>query len=92
MTFAGRHETCPTWCVTQHGELEGEEDHLHMGANLRLTYAVTAQLCATIDLNSGTADGPYVLVDSEEWTLEQARSVGHALIALADQGDDSAHR
>ena len=88
MSFVSRHDTCPTWCVTEHGQLDGEEDHLHTGAGLRLAQGVTAHLCATVDPDTGDTDGPYILVDSEEWTLEQARSIGHALIAITQQADD----
>jgi len=86
MKFVSRSATCPAWCVIEHGELDGEEDHLHTGASLRLAHGVTAHLCATVDPDTGDTDGPYILVDSEEWTLEQARRIGQALIALADTG------
>jgi hypothetical protein len=92
MTFASRPDTCPAWCITEHGELDGEEDHLHTGAGLRLADGVTAHLCATVDPDTGDTDGPYILVDSEEWTLHQARSIGHALIALTQQADDDGGR
>ena len=85
MMFDSRLTTCPAWCVTEHGQLDGEEDHLHTGAGLQLAHGVTAQLCATIDPHTGATDGPYVLVESAEWTLERARSIGHALIALTEQ-------
>ena len=78
--------TCPRWCRTEHGELDGEENHLHTGASLRLADGVTAYLCATIDPYTGATDGPYILVESEEWSLDRARSIGQALIALADSG------
>ncbi len=76
--------TCPAWCTAEHGIYAGEDDHLHTGAPLYLTTEVTVRLCATIDPASGATDGPYVIVDSDEWTPEQARAVGHALIELAD--------
>ncbi len=76
--------SCPVWCTTEHGVFAGEDDYLHTGAPLFLTDTVTAILCATIDPTTGATDGPYLLVDSEEWTPDHARSVGRALIALAD--------
>jgi len=87
--FASRRDTCPAWCVTEHGELAGEDDHLHTSAGLRLAPDVAARLCATVDPDTGEVDGPYVLVESEEWTLERARSVGQALIALTEQAQQS---
>jgi hypothetical protein len=83
-TAGAVNNTCPRWCVTEHGQLDGEEDHLHTSAGLRLADGVTAHLCATVDPNTGQTDGPYILVESQEWTLDHAKSVGHALIALAD--------
>ena len=78
---------CPAWCTAQHGIYTGEDDHLHIGAPLYLTTQVTARLCATVDPATEATDGPYVIVDGEEWTLEHARTLGHALIALAAAAD-----
>ena len=83
--------TCPAWCTIEHGVFPGEDDHLHTGAPLYLTDTVTAILCATIDPNTDATDGPYLNVDSEEWTLDHTRSVGHALIALAETGGPTGH-
>ena len=87
MLFANRPDTCPAWCAIEHGDLDGEDDHVHTSPGMRLARGVTAQLCVTVDPVSGKTDGPYVLVGSEEWTLERARSIGHALIALTEQAD-----
>lgn len=89
MMSASQSNTCPTWCVTEHGQFYGEEDHLHTGAGVRLGHGHTAHcaLCATVDPSSGETDGPYIIVAAQEWTLEQARSIGHALIALTEQVD-----
>lgn len=84
-TAVGCTDTCPPWCVAEHGVFSGEDDHLHSGAGLPLAHGVTAQLCTTVDPDTGIVDGPYVVVGAEEWTLERARSVGQALIALAEQ-------
>ena len=85
VTHSARPDTCPAWCVLEHGIYAGEDDHLHTGAPLRLARGVTAHLCATIDPKSGRLNGPYVVVGGEEWTLQRTRSIGHALIALAEQ-------
>jgi hypothetical protein len=77
---------CPAWCTIEHGVFNGEDDHLHTSAPLYLTGTVTAILCATIDPATGATDGPYLHVDGEEWTLDHTRSIGQALIALADAG------
>lgn len=84
-------DTCPPWCTIEHGIFAGEDDHLHTGAPLYLTETVTAILCATIDPDTGATDGPYLLVDSQEWTLDHARSVGQALVALAADGAPTSH-
>jgi len=78
--------TCPAWCTAEQGVFLGEEDHLHTGAPLPLTTAVTARLCVTIDPETGAADGPYVVVDSDEWTIEHTLNIGHAFLALAQLG------
>jgi hypothetical protein len=75
--------TCPAWCTTEHGVFAGGDDRLHTGAPLYLTQEVTARLCASVDPDTGATDGPYVIVDADEWTLDHTRSVGRALIALA---------
>lgn len=81
-------DTCPSWCVTEHGVLQGEDDRLHSGAGLRLAHGVTAHLCTSVDPGTGEVDGPYVVVGAEEWSLARTRSVGHALIALAGQAGE----
>lgn len=80
---------CPAWCTTEHGVFLGEDDHLHTGAPLYLTEGVIARLCATVDPDTGAVDGPYVVVDSDEWTLDHTRSVGRAVIALAETAEQS---
>ena len=82
---------CPSWCTIEHGVFPGEDDHLHTGAPLYLTETVAAILCATIDPDTGATDGPYLNVDSTEWTLDHTRSIGRALIALADAGAPTGH-
>jgi hypothetical protein len=82
-----RPASCPAWCTSEHGIYAGEDDHLHTGAKLYLTTEISARLCATIDPATGATDGPYLLVNGEEWTLEHARSVGEALVALAAAAD-----
>ncbi|MGS0684531.1 hypothetical protein ACVBEQ_05120 [Nakamurella sp. GG22] len=86
MTTSVRAERrgCPPWCTAEHGVLLGEEDHLHIGADVPLTDSMTARLCATIDPESGETDGPYVIVDSLELSLDCTRSIGNTLLALAD--------
>jgi hypothetical protein len=65
----------------------GEDDWLHTGTPLYLTNDVIARLCASVDPDTGATDGPYVIVNDDEWTLGHTRSVGHALIALAATAD-----
>ena len=87
-----RQDTCPRWCTAQHGQFDGEEDHVHTGAPVSLTPNVTARLCASVDVENGTVDGPYLLVDSHELTLDRARSVSEALIGLVAAATDDAQR
>ena len=47
---------------------------------------------AFLDPDVGTQDGPYVLVGSDEYTLNEARALGDALVALADLGSGATRR
>lgn len=82
--------TCPAWCTTEHGVFADDADWLHTGAPLYLTKEVTARLCISVDPETGDTDGPYVIVDADEWTLGHTRSVGDALIALVTTADPPA--
>ena len=79
---------CPRWCTNEHGRYAGEDDFLHTGANVVLTGNVTAQLCATVDPDTGETDGPYVLIDGydHELTLDVTRTIGLAFLSLAADG------
>lgn len=74
---------CPDWCVSQHGVHLGEEDWVHLSAPLAICEDVLAQACVSILPDGGVDDGPYVLVGSRQYTLEEAAALGAALVALA---------
>ncbi|WP_062736125.1 DUF6907 domain-containing protein [Kocuria turfanensis] len=74
---------CPGWCVARHGEQLGEEDWVHVGEPLTVAEGVTAQLCLSVDPDSGAEDGPYVLIGSSEYTPAATVALGRSLIALA---------
>jgi hypothetical protein len=44
------------------------------------------RLCTTIAPSTGQADGPYVLVGTEEYTLHEADALIDALTQLVDEG------
>ncbi len=79
-------DTCPDWCVARHGDYGGEEDWLHISEPLVLTDGALAKLATSIDPATGTQDGPFVLIGSTEYSLEQAERIGAALVAMADLG------
>ncbi|WP_137123496.1 DUF6907 domain-containing protein [Segeticoccus rhizosphaerae] len=79
-------ETCPRWCVTAHGMHLGEDDWVHMGEPVALADGVLARLCLSVDPRSGAKDGPYVVVGSSEYTLDEAAALGVALVAMANAG------
>lgn len=83
---------CPSWCVAPHGLHDGEEDWVHTSEPLPLVEAVTALLCMTIDPETDTVDGPYVLIGSTELTPGQASDIGLALQALAGAADSTVTR
>lgn len=74
---------CPGWCVARHGAQFGEEDRVHIGEPLTVAEGVTAQLCMSVDPDSGEEDGPYVLIGSSEYTPAATAALGQSLIELA---------
>lgn len=76
---------CPDWCVARHGAQRGEEDWVHIGEPLTVAEGVTAQLCLSVDPDSGEEDGPYVLIGSSEYTPAATVVLGQSLIELADR-------
>jgi hypothetical protein len=74
---------CPDWCVTDHEACTGEENWVHMSAPLYFTSDLAARLCFSADAESGTADGPHVLIGDTEYSPSAAQALGTALIELA---------
>lgn len=81
----GRPAHCPPWCVQPHGTLQGEEEHTHVSGEL-LVRGKSLRLCSTTDPATLRAEGPYVLVDSDEYTLHEADALIDALTQLVDEG------
>lgn len=80
-----RSATCPAWCGVRHGEHVGEDDNVHVSGVLWVKQTVL-RLCATIDPVAGTVDGPYVLVDSREFSLYETNVLIDALTQLVEEG------
>ena len=76
---------CPRWCVIRHGSHAGEDDLVHVSGAL-LVERTVLRLAASVDADTGTQDGPLVLVGEEEFTLYQAEALIGALTELVDQG------
>jgi hypothetical protein len=77
---------CPDWCVTLHSPDLGEENWLHLGEAVVLDDGIVAQLCQSINPESGAEDGTYVLIGTTEYTLREAERLGASLVALAVVG------
>jgi hypothetical protein len=77
--------SCPTWCVQRHGIQQGEDDATHVSVEL-LVRGVSLRLCTTIDPDTQQAEGPYVLLGGEEYTLHEADALIDALTQLVDEG------
>ncbi|WP_156465298.1 hypothetical protein [Knoellia sp. Soil729] len=75
---------CPSWCVTRHGVHLGEENWVHTGEPLLVADGIPAYVVMSVDPETGTSDGPYVLIGAREYTLSEARHVGSALMAAVD--------
>jgi hypothetical protein len=74
---------CPPWCVTGHGVHLGEEDWVHASEPLAIRDVLVAQLCVSIDPDTGTRDGPHVLIGSSELSLAETDVLGNFLLELA---------
>jgi hypothetical protein len=77
---------CPPWCAAEHGVQSGEEDWVHLSAPVYLTEGVTARLSMSTDPASGDSDGPFVLIGSSEYTLQEAEALGFAITDIAAAG------
>jgi hypothetical protein len=77
---------CPSWCAAEHGVQVGEEDWVHLSAPVFLTEEVTARLCMSTDPVNGAFDGPFVLIGTREYTLEEAAALGFAITDIAATG------
>lgn len=80
----GRGKACPPWCVMRHQV--GDED-VHVGAALMVRRTVL-RLCTGGD-GDGGAEGPYMLVGSEELTLHEGEALIAALTQLVDEARES---
>jgi hypothetical protein len=76
--------SCPSWCTSEHGVQDGEEDWVHLGAPLLLADGVSARLCVSFDPVSGLIDGPIVLIGDREHSLAETAALGAGLTALAE--------
>ena len=82
---------CPLLCAIQHGANHGEEDWVHMCEALEVADGVPARLCTSVDPDTGAEDGPYVIIGSSEYTLDEAEELGMSLVAIARVGAASTH-
>jgi hypothetical protein len=72
--------------VAEHGVQDGEEDWVHLSSPVYLTDGIGARLCMSTDPVTGIEDGPFVLIGSSEYTLEEAEALGFALTGIAATG------
>lgn len=83
-TRSGRPPTCPAWCVLGHGVQLGEEDQVHVSAQLCVRNTLI-RLCTSIDPDTGLQDGPYVMMGADEYTLDEVDALVGALTSLAGE-------
>lgn len=76
-----RRPECPSWCTTRHGQLTGEDDAVHVGAEV-MVRRTSLRLCATTDKATGATDGPYVLVDDQQFDVHQTAQLVAVLMDL----------
>ena len=77
---------CPEWCLLSHSKYRGEENLVHVGEPVALSGAILARLCMSMTPDGEVDDEPYVLVGTDELTLEEVRALGERLIEMAAQG------
>ena len=82
---AARPATCPPWCRLRHGVHEGEEDSIHVSAQVSAGNALL-RLVATIDPETQELDGPYILVGHQELDLDTADLLASTLARLVKLG------
>jgi len=75
----------PGWCVLQHGAHAGEEDQVHVSDSTFVRYTMV-RLCMTVDPVTWLQDGPYILLGSDEYSLEDTALLIEALTSLLDLG------
>jgi hypothetical protein len=75
----------PAWCVLRHGDYTGEEDQVHVSDSTFVRYTMV-RLCMTVDPVTGMQDGPYILLGSDEYSLEETALLIEALTSLLDVG------
>ncbi|MFW5469519.1 DUF6907 domain-containing protein [Knoellia sp. CPCC 206435] len=89
---SSRTTACPPWCVTRHDVHLGEENCVHTGEPLLVADGIRAVIAMSVDPDTGTADGPYVLIGTHEYTLTEARQLWSALLdALDSAGQAQPH-
>ncbi|HEX5769594.1 MAG TPA: hypothetical protein VFY11_01430, partial [Nocardioidaceae bacterium] len=64
----------------------GEDDHVHIGGQLCVRNTLM-RLCSTIDPATGEQDGPYVLMGTQEFTIDEVGELIAALTALAARAE-----
>lgn len=75
----------PAWCVLRHRDHTGEEDHVHVSDSSFVRYTMV-RLCMTVDPVTRVQDGPYILLGSDEFSLEDTAHLIEALTSLLDLG------
>lgn len=71
----------PAWCVLRHGKYTGEEDQVHLSDSTFVRNTMV-RLCMTVNPVTGAQDGPYVLLGTDEYTLEDTATLVEALSGL----------
>lgn len=71
----------PAWCVLPHGRYTEEEDQVHL-SDSAFVHSTMVRLCMTINPVTGAQDGPFVLLGTDEYTLEDAATLVQALSGL----------
>lgn len=85
-----RPATCPSWCVLDHGRLDGDDDAVHVSGALMVRHMVL-RLCLPHHPGTGEREEPYVLLGADEYSLHEAEALIDALTQLVDHAADLSH-
>jgi hypothetical protein len=76
---------CPSWCALRHDRYQGEENLVHVSEG-RFVRNTLVRICMTMDPQTGRTDGPFVLLGTDEYSLDEVAALVDVLRDLLNLG------